>query len=202
MTPIEDTIRLVILGDTLVSSSGDTKGIGWLGRVMARTPIEDPRIESYALAAPDQTSAMVAERWQNEALKRFSENTVNKLAIMMPNSDPASGISISRSRLNLANILDEARKNNIDCFVIGPTPHRNPELNSEIEHLVAGFEDVCARRQVAFVDCFTPLVEHEGWNSEVRNGRSGLPGQVGHGLLAWLVLNRGWHQWLGVGEQS
>ena len=201
MNPIEDTVRLVILGDTLVSSSGDTKGIGWLGRVMARTPIENPRIDSYALAAPDQTSAMIAERWQTEALKRFSENTVNKLVVMMPNSDPAAGISISRSRLNLANILDDARKNGIDVFVIGPTPHRNPELNSEIEHLVTGFEDVCSRRQVPFVDCFTPLVEHEGWNSEVRLGQTGLPGQIGHGLLAWLVLNRGWHEWLGVAEQ-
>lgn len=201
MNPIEQSVRLVILGDTLASSSGDTKGIGWLGRVMARTPIEEPRIDTYVLAAPDQTSAMIAERWQTEAIKRFSENTVNKLVVLMPNSDPAAGISISRSRLNLANILDEARKNGIEVFVIGPTPSRNPELNPEIEHLVTGFEDVCSRRQVPFVDCFTPLLEHEGWNSEVRLGRSGLPGQIGHGLLAWLVLNRGWHQWLGVAEQ-
>jgi acyl-CoA thioesterase I len=26
----------------------------------------------------------------------------------------------------------------------------------------------------------------------------GLPGQVGHGLIAWLVLNRGWYEWLDI----
>jgi hypothetical protein len=25
-----------------------------------------------------------------------------------------------------------------------------------------------------------------------------LPGQIGHGLIAWLVLNRGWYEWLGL----
>lgn len=202
MNPIDQTIRLVILGDTLVSGSGDIKGIGWLGRVMARTPIENPQIDVYALPSPDDTTAVLAERYQSEALRRFSENAINKLVLMVPNSDPAAGISISRSRLNLANMLDEANRVGIDVFVIGPTPHRNPELNPEIEHLVAGFEDVCGRRSVPFVDCFTPLVEHEGWNSEVRGGASGLPGQIGHGLIAWLVLNRGWYQWLGVPEQN
>jgi hypothetical protein len=29
---------------------------------------------------------------------------------------------------------------------------------------------------------------------------NGIPGQVGHGLIAWLVLNRGWNEWLGVAE--
>jgi len=201
MNPIERSIRVVVLGDTLVSTSGDPKGTGWLGRVMARTPIEDPQIDVYALPAPDETSAALGERWTSEVQRRFSPNTENRLVIMMPNSDPAAGISISRSRLNLANILDDAKRLGVECFVIGPTPHRNPELNPEIEHLVAGFEDVCSRRQITFVDCFTPLVENEGWNSEVRVGQSGLPGQVGHGLIAWLVLNRGWYPWLQLPDQ-
>jgi hypothetical protein len=202
MNPIDRVIRVVVLGDTLVSSSGDPKGIGWLGRVLARTPIEDPQIDVYCLPAPDETSAALGERWATEAQRRFSPNTENRLVLMVPNSDPAAGISLSRSRLNLANILDDAKRLGVESFVIGPTPHRNPELNSEIEHLVAGFEDVCSRRSVTFVDCFTPLVDNEGWNTEVRGGQSGLPGQVGHGLIAWLVLNRGWYPWLGLPEQS
>jgi hypothetical protein len=27
-----------------------------------------------------------------------------------------------------------------------------------------------------------------------------MPGQTGYGLMAWLVLNRGWYQWLGLEE--
>ncbi len=26
----------------------------------------------------------------------------------------------------------------------------------------------------------------------------GTPGQAGYGLMAWLVLHRGWFQWLGL----
>ncbi len=202
MEPLGQSIRVVVLGDALASQSGDPKGIGWLGRVMARTAIEDPQVDVYPLPAPNQTSASLLERWSTEAQKRFSSDSINKLVVVLPNTDPAAGISTSRSRLNLANLLDDAKRYGISCFVIGPIPSRNPELNPEIEQLVTGFEDVCNRRGVAFADCFTPLVGHEGWNAEMQNNLSGLPGQVGHGLIAWLVLNRGWYSWLGVAENN
>ena len=193
-------IRIVILGDSLVSASGDPKGMGWLGRVLARTPVVEPLIDVYPLPNPGDTSAKLLERYNGEAQLRFSTAAENRLVLVLPNYDPASGISISRSRLNAATILDDAKRKGVECFVIGPTPHRNPELNSEIEHLSAGFEDVCARRGVHYVDCFTPLIGHEGWNSEISSDPAGRPGQIGHGLIAWLVLNRGWNEWLGLPE--
>jgi acyl-CoA thioesterase-1 len=193
-------IRIVILGDSLVSASGDPKGMGWLGRVLARTPVVEPLIDVYPLPNPGDTSAKLLERYNGEAQLRFSTAAENRLVLVLPNYDPASGISISRSRLNAATILDDAKRKGVECFVIGPTPHRNPELNSEIEHLSAGFEDVCARRGVHYVDCFTPLIGHEGWNAEISTDPAGRPGQIGHGLIAWLVLNRGWNEWLGLPE--
>jgi hypothetical protein len=68
--------------------------------------------------------------------------------------------------------------------------------------LATGFEDVANRRGVPFVDCFRPLVEHEGWNQEVAELANGQIGQIGHGLIAWLVLNRGWYEWLGLQGES
>jgi hypothetical protein len=141
---------------------------------------------------------MLAERWQSEVQRRFSADTENKLVIALSNHDPAAGISISRSRLNIATIIDEAKRSGIESFLVGPTPHRNSELNSEVEHLASGFEDVASRRGVPFVDCFRPLVDHEGWNLEIATSENGIPGQVGHGLIAWLVLNRGWYEWLQI----
>lgn len=193
-------IRVVVIGDSLVSASGDPKGMGWLGRVLARTPVIEPQIDVYALPSPDETSAKLLERWNGEVQQRMAAGVENRLVLVLPNIDPAAGISISRSRLNVATILDDASRRGVECFVIGPAPHRNPELNKEIEHLSAGFEDVCARRGVHYVDCFTPLIGHEGWNSEISSDPSGRPGQIGHGLIAWLVLNRGWHEWLGLPE--
>jgi hypothetical protein len=86
--------------------------------------------------------------------------------------------------------------------VVGPTPKGNPEYDAEVEHLNAGFYDVVKRRQVRYVDCFNPLKDHEGWLSEVTSHPRTLPGQVGYGLIAWLVLNRGWFEWLGLTEEN
>ncbi len=191
-------VRIVILGDAIISAAGDPKGMGWVGRVTSKTPANSPRIDIFALPAPDETTSMLAERWQTEVQRRFSAETDNKLVIALSNHDPAAGISISRSRLNIATIVDEAKRAGIESFLIGPTPHRNKELNSEVEHLASGFEDVADRRGIPFVDCFRPLVEHEGWNLEIETSENGLPGQVGHGLIAWLVLNRGWYEWLDI----
>jgi hypothetical protein len=195
---IQRDSRVVFLGDGLVSANGDPKAMGWVGRVIAKTPTNKRRIDFFALPAPDETTNMLAERWVTEVQRRFSTETDNYLVLGLSNADPAAGISISRSRLNIATILDEAKRAGIQCFLVGPTPSRNPEVNSEIEHLASGFEDVANRRGVPFVDCFRPLVEHEGWNEEIANSEFGLPGQVGHGLIAWMVLNRGWFDYLGL----
>lgn len=191
-------VRIVILGDAMISAAGDPKGMGWVGRVTSKTPSTHPRVEIFALPAPDETTSMLAERWQSEVQRRFSAETENKLVIALSNHDPAAGISISRSRLNIATIIDEAKRAGIETFLVGPTPHRNSELNIEVEHLASGFEDVADRRGIPFVDCFRPLVEHEGWNLEIETSEHGIPGQVGHGLIAWLVLNRGWYEWLEI----
>jgi acyl-CoA thioesterase-1 len=189
-------IRIVILGDSTISAAGDPRGMGWVGRVTAKTPSHNPRVDIFALPVPDETSGALAERWKAEVTRRFSPETDNRLVIALNNLDPASGISISRSRLNVATILDECKRANISTFLIGPLPSHNPELNNQIEHLASGYEDVAARRGITFVDCFRPLVEHTGWKNEIEESETNLPGQVGYGLIAWLVLNRGWYEWL------
>lgn len=200
MQQLESSLRVIILGDQLITASGDPKGMGWVGRVQARTPQVDPTIEFLALPFPNDNSHDFSKRWLAEVKPRLSEVGSNQIAIALGNHDIRAGLSTSRSRLNLATVLDEALKLGLEPFVLGPTPHKESALNSEIEHLSWGFEDVCNRRNVPFVDCFHPLLEHQGWNQELQESPSGLPGQIGYGLIAWLVLNRGWLQWLGVDE--
>lgn len=194
------TVRLIVLGDLLVSPSGDARGLGWLGRVLSRSFTEEQNLEVMVLPVPNETTAQLAERWWPEVERRVAGAEEVRLVVALGNTDPAAGISLSRSRLNLATILDEAKKRHLEPFVVGPVPSRFAEQNPEIEHLAWGFEDVASRRQIPFVDCFKPLVEHEGWQSEMADSANGVPGQVGHGLIAWLVLNRGWNEWLGFQE--
>ena len=194
------TVRIIVLGDLMVSPSGDPRGLGWLGRVLSRSFSDELNIEVIALPVPGETTASLGERWWPELERRMAGADELRLVVALGNTDPAAGISISRSRLNLATILDEARKRQIEPFVVGPVPSRFEDQNPEIEHLAWGFEDVANRRQIPFVDCFKPLVEHEDWRNEMAESSNGVPGQVGYGLIAWLVLNRGWNEWLGLAE--
>ena len=200
MQQLESSLRVIVLGDQLVTASGDPKGMGWVGRVQARTPQVDPTIELITLPFPDDTSLTLNKRWLAEVQPRQNQLGRTQIAIALGHHDIRAGLSTSRSRLNLATVLDDAIKYGLEPFVIGPVPHKESALNTDIEQLSWGFEDVCARRNVPFVDCFHPLLGHEGWNNELQNSPSGLPGQVGYGLIAWLVLNRGWNAWLGVEE--
>lgn len=195
------SIRVVILGDELLTGAGDPKGLGWLGRVQARLP-KGEDVAFFPLAMVDENTGELLERWKSEALKRFSPDSENYLVVALSSKDIEAGTTISRSRLNLASLLDDAQREGVETFVVGPTPKGNPEYDAEVDHLNAGFYDVVKRRQVKYVDCFNPLKDHEGWLSEVTSHPRTLPGQVGYGLIAWLVLNRGWFEWLGLTEED
>lgn len=195
------SIRVVILGDELLTGAGDPKGLGWLGRVQARLP-KGENVAFFPLAMVDENTGELLERWKSEALKRFSPESENYLVVALSSKDIEAGTTISRSRLNLASLLDDAQREGVKTFVVGPTPLGNPEYDAEVEHLNAGFYDVVKRRQIRYVDCFSPLKDHEGWLGEVKASERNLPGQVGYGLIAWLVLNRGWFEWLGMTEED
>ena len=195
------SIRVVILGDELLTGAGDPKGLGWLGRVQARLP-KGEDVAFFPLAMVEENTGELLERWKSEALKRFSPDSENYLVVALSSKDIEAGTTISRSRLNLASLLDDAQREGVKTFVVGPTPKGNPEYDAEVEHLNAGFYDVVKRRQIRYVDCYSPLKEHEGWLSEVTSHPRTLPGQVGYGLIAWLVLNRGWFEWLGLVEED
>lgn len=194
-------LRVVILGDELLSGAGDPKGLGWLGRVQARLP-QNEDVALFPLAMVNETSSELLERWKTEAMPRFSPETENYLVIALSTADIKAELTISRSRLNLASLLDDAAREGVKIFVIGPTPSGVAELDFEIDQLNAGFEDVVKRRQIPYVDCFRPLKDHEGWLQEVSVHSRKLPGQVGYGLMAWLVLNKGWFEWLGLTEAN
>ena len=85
----------------------------------------------------------------------------------------------------------------INCFVVGPPPlpEADPDATAQLSQAA---EEVCLRRNVPYVDAFEPLRNHEQWTADVAAAGGTHPGQAGYGLLAWLVLHRGWYEWLGV----
>ena len=195
-------IRIAAVGNQLLAGAGDARAIGWWGRVLARTQAPDVELENYVLAVPHETTEDLNERWWGEASRRFSEETENRLVVALSDADlDLEATSTARSRLNLANVLDTASQRNIPVLVVGPTPTLDEQRNARLAELNAAYLDVADRRNHVYVDTFTPLVGHEQWRADLASGQ-GRPGQAGHGLIAWLVLHRGWYQWLGLPEPT
>lgn len=193
-------VRVCVVGDELVAGVGDPKGLGWLGRVAART-VTDPPVQLVPLPAPGETTAALAERWEGEVSRRLSPATDDHLVIGLGRADLDTDVSTARSRLNVANILDAAERLRLRTLVVGPPPsaHHDPERLGELS---AAYADVATRRGVRYVETFAPLVAHEQWLADLASGDGRLPGQAGYGLLAWLVLHGGWHRWLGLPEDD
>jgi lysophospholipase L1-like esterase len=192
-------IRICVIGDALVAGVGDPRAQGWVGRVAARTPQDEAAISFFTLGVPDETTADLGHRWWEETNRRFGTTVGDcRLVIGLGTADLDAGLSIPRSRLNLANVLDDAHSRRLPSFVVGPPPTADAARNSKIEELAGTFSDVCRRRDVPFVDTFAPLLTHEDWLTDLAAGDGIHPRQAGYGLIAWLVLHGGWREWLGI----
>lgn len=195
-------VRICIIGDELAAGTGDTKGLGWVGRVAARTRPEG-RLTVLTLAVPGETTTELSARWEDEVGRRLATDpgTDDRLVVALGHHDVPAGLSVARSRLNLANILDVADSRRVSTFVVGPPPGV-PEQNDRIGELSRAFADVAHRRRVPYVETFAPLATHDQWLADLAHGGGDLPGQAGYGLMAWLVLHTGWSTWLGLGETA
>jgi acyl-CoA thioesterase I len=195
-------LRVCVVGDDLVAGVGDPRSLGWVGRVGARTIRGGSVVTIYPLGVPAETTADLLSRWAAETRRRFADAAPEdcRLVVGLGHQDLRLGLSLPRSRLNLANVLDECSARGLPVFVVGPPPAPEEWRNSRIAELSGAFSDVCLRRGVPYVDCFDPLVAHEDWLTDLAAGDGVHPGQAGYGLMAWLVLHGGWHAWLGLAE--
>lgn len=196
LTEGDRRVGLCFVGDSFVAGLGDPKALGWVSRVVARTPHSGIDLASYNLGIRGQSSTDVLSRWQNECEPRWEKANERRLVVSVGLNDIAQGLTTARSRLNLANILDDASSSAISSYVVGPAPTIDAETNDRLQVLVDAQADVCSRRGVTYVDCFRPLLGHDQWHADLASGDGIHPGQAGYGLIAWLVLHAGWQSWL------
>jgi len=189
---------MCVLGDGVVGGYGDARHLGWVGRVLARTALTQP-LFTVCLPVLGETTTSLAARWREETNRRWDPEERRFLLVAPGGADVNSGLSLARSRLNLANILDEATADGIATYVVGPSPSLHTERRA-LGQLSRAFYDVADRRGVTYVDTFEPLQANSQWLADLGTTDGVHPTQVGYGLLAWLVLHQGWYEWLGASE--
>lgn len=193
---------IFLVGDELVAGHGDPKALGWAGRVAARTLAVAADSRFHLLAVPGETTGEMSGRWDEEALRRlqFAEGSTRYVVFAVGRADLRRGVSPTMTRLNLANTLDRAHALGFETMVVGPPPvgTQHGDQNQHVAELAALCEDAAGRRGAPYVDMYGPLARHEQWQADMTLGDGSLPLQAGYGLMAWLVLNSSWHDWLGV----
>ncbi|MGC4173851.1 GDSL-type esterase/lipase family protein [Demequina sp.] len=191
--------NIFLVGDELVAGHGDPKALGWAGRVAARTLAVAPDCRFHTLAVPGETTGEMTARWDDEALRRLAsdDGSSRYVVFAVGRADLRRGVSPTMTRLNLANALDRAQALGFSALVVGPPPTSGDE-NQAIAELAALCDDAASRRGAPYVDMYGPLARHEQWLHDMTLGDGSLPLQAGYGLMAWLVLNSAWHDWLGI----
>ncbi|WP_043535424.1 GDSL-type esterase/lipase family protein [Actinomyces polynesiensis] len=195
-------MRICIVGDELVAGVGDPRGLGWVGRAVARTVFPTPPVV-MPLAVPGETTGGLAARWEPEVTARLVPGGDDRLVVCVGSADVPAGISTPRARLNLANIVDRATNLKFPCMVVGPPPLAGAD-RQHLHRLSQACAEVCERRRLPFIDTLTPLQAHDQWTEDMTASGARtvdgavLPGQAGYALIAWLVLHQGWHDWLGT----
>ena len=101
-------VGMVFIGASLSAGYGDPKGLGWVSRVVGRTQHPDLELTAYNLGVRGDTSGDVLARWRTECPPRWKGRSEKRLVVSVGTNDVVTGMTMARSRLNLANILDDA----------------------------------------------------------------------------------------------
>jgi len=196
------TRALVVLGDGIAGGYGDARRLGWVGRVLARSALTEPDFVAV-LPVPGETTTQLASRWSAESGRRWAgvgAGAGERRLLLAPGAwDPASGISLARTRLNLANILDEAIAQRLSVFFVGPAPTLRGD-DDAVAALDGACYEVCDRRGIPYAALYASLKADERWQADLGASDGVHPSQVGHGMIAHVVMAQGWHDWYGSAE--
>ena len=95
-------------------------------------------------------------------------------------NDVVPGTTAARSRLNLANVIDEATTTGIATFVVGVPPTPDPECNRG-SRCWSRLRQTCAHGAASRTSTATaPLADHDQWRAELSGAaRPDPPGSGG-----------------------
>ncbi len=192
-----DDYRLCFVGDSFVHGTGDPRGLGWVGQVIAHAHHTGWQVTAYNLGVRGDTSREVLARWKHECLPRFPGETQHYVVfsfgvndVIIENDTPR--ISTIESRENFQRLL-ETTQSQCHALVIGPPPVEDTMHNAHIQDLSEMYGQIAAAMQVPYLSVVESLLNNTIWMKEVSLYDGAHPSSEGYLQLAELIL--GWTEW-------
>lgn len=205
------TLRICFVGDSITNGTLDGDYLGWPGRLCMAERAAGHDLTLYNLGVRADTSAHIAERWQEECAVRLPDHTPGALVFAFGVNDAADeqgvGIRVPQeaSVANARTILSTARAWKPTLW-IGPAPideTRQPLVpapgvayafdNTRTSELSRAYAELAEELEIPYLDLFTPLAASAAWAEALAGGDGVHPPAAGYAEIADRV--RAWPAW-------
>ncbi|MHA7303899.1 GDSL-type esterase/lipase family protein [Arthrobacter sp. TMN-49] len=198
--PPEPDVRVCFIGDSFVAGVGDSRHLGWAGRLAAHSHAPEQALTSYNLGIRRDTSADILRRFQAECTPRLPSGSHAGVVLSFGVNDTMFESGISRvaaddTVTNLRILLQQLNEARWSVMMAGPPAVDDERHNERIVALDASMAVECDRQSVPYFSVVRQLQGHGVWRREVRDGDGAHPGAAGYEALATL-LRPAWDKWL------
>jgi acyl-CoA thioesterase I len=193
---------VLFVGDSFVNGAGDATGLGWPGRLVAAAWDAGLPMTAYNLGVRGESTRDVARRFRAEIEPRLIPGADNRAVIAVGANDVSLGpdgeqeLSTEESAGLMAGMLEDAATLGATAMLLGPSPAGIPDHDARSRSLGARFEGLCRERGLRYVGVLDELLAAEAWTRTARANDGTHPNEEGYALLADLVLDAGWLDWL------
>jgi len=204
------TLRVCVVGDSLVLGTNDDEYLGWPGRLAHREARAGHDISLYNLGIRADTSEMIAARWRAECEARLPEIHPGALVFSFGVNDMAiqdGEIRVPQERsLEIARAMMTKARDWKATLWIGPQPIADDKqpfrAGGGIEYYFAGdrtaalsdaYGELAGELGIPYLDLFTPLAATAEWDRMFGPGDGVHPIAAGYGMIAERIT--GWDAW-------
>lgn len=194
-------VRICFLGDSYVAGVGDPEGLGWVGRVAAKSLKERVPLTTYNLGVRRDTSQDVLERLPDEVGRRIRDEADHRLVVSFGVNDTMEEngkrrVEAVQTIAALSDIARWAKEHQLPLLVVGPPAVIDDAHNRRLLELTTVLKEYTRRQDLAFVSLTPELHENRQWRAGLAAGDGAHPSALGYELLTSVVLP-GWWSWLG-----
>jgi lysophospholipase L1-like esterase len=185
-------VRVCVFGDSLVAGVGDSSGLGWVGRVAARSRPSDSRLTVYPLGVRGESTEEIVVRIPLESAARFARGGEHRIVISAGVSDAQRQIPRERSAAALDFGLGSTT---VPTLVVGPPPLGDAAQTARIALVDEAFAGVCDRRGIPYISVYDRLLRRPTWR-RATSGNGIHPDRTGYAMFSRIVFDGGWSTWL------